>query len=127
MKRMELAGLALIAASLCSCTATKELTGTEDIKLAVTPATALCDAYQHDAVIGRSDPNTQTITVPQSRGATDILCFASGYKDKRITIVRDNPDLGAKLLTDFGPLELSAYPATIQIVMEPQDRPQRPR
>ena len=31
------------------------------------------------------------------------------------------------LLVDFGPVNKAAYPANLQIVMEPGDRPQQPR
>lgn len=105
----------------------KEEAGSQNIQLAITPMTAMCDAYQHDSVVSRLDPSTQSITVPKSPGSTDILCFAPGYKDRRVTIVPDNPDKLAAFLTDFGPVNLAVYPAQLQIVMEPADRQQPPR
>jgi len=126
LKIIDLAGLTFVAASLCGC-ASMMVAGSQNIQLALTPMTASCDAYQHDVVVGRSDPASQSITVPKSPGSTDILCLASGYKDKRVTIVPDNPGVLAAFLTDFGPAELSAYPGSIQIVMEPADRQGLPR
>ena len=101
--------------------------GSQDIQLAVTPMNAACEAFQHDTRVGRSDPGRQSITVPRSPGATDIVCYADGYKDKRVAVVPDSPGTLGALLTDFGPVEMAAYPARLQIVMEPADRQGQPR
>ena len=126
MKNLPLIGPVILAATLCGC-ANMGGTGSQEIQLAVSPMTAACEAFQHDAMVGRSEPGQQSITVPKSPGATDIVCYADGYKDKRIAFVPDSPGVLGALLTDFGPVEMQSYPGTLQIVMEPADRPGQPR
>jgi hypothetical protein len=94
-----------------------EEAGTQEIQLSVTPMTASCEALQHGDVVGRLDPSRQSIVVPKRPGSTEILCFAPGYKDKRVSFVPD-ADFFGSLLVDFGPADLLAYPARVQIVME---------
>jgi hypothetical protein len=118
--------IAISAAALSGC-ANMSQGGSQEIQLAVTPMNAACTAFQHDAMVGRSESGRQSITVPRSPGAIDIVCYAEGYKDKRIAIVPDSPGTFGALLTDFGPIEMAAYPSRLQIVMEPADRQGRPR
>lgn len=126
LRNTHFAGLAVLAVILSGCMSMDE-TGPQRIQLALTPMTAACDAFQRDTIVAHSDSNSRTIAVPKTPGSTDLLCFAPGYKDKRITIVPDNPDKLAAALADFGPAELAAYPSMIQIVMEPADRQGLPR
>ena len=126
MKTFPLLGIAISAAALCGCANMQEA-GSQEIQLAVTPMTAACAAFQHDTMVGRSGVGHQSITVPRSPGATDIVCYADGYKDKRIAVVPDSPGTLGALLTDFGPVEMAAYPSRLQIVMEPADRQGQPR
>jgi len=114
-------GVALSAGVLSGC-ANMGQTGPQEIQLALTPMNAECAAFQHDSMVGRSPSGGQSITVPRSPGATDIVCYANGYKDKRVAIVPDSPGTLGALLTDLGPVEMAAYPARLQIVMEPADR-----
>jgi hypothetical protein len=118
--------MVISAAALCGCADMREA-GSQEIQLAVSPMTAACDALQHDAIVGRSNPGQQSITVPKSPGATDVVCYAPGYKDKRITVVPDSPGVLGAVLTDLGPVQMAAYPGRLQIVMEPADRPGQPR
>jgi hypothetical protein len=82
----------------------------------------MCEARQNNIVVGRYDSGRQSISVPNSPGATDILCFADGYKDKRITMVPDGPGILRVLLIDFGPIDMPGYQNPIQIAMEPADK-----
>ena len=126
MRTYNLAGLAVVFAALSGCAPMRDM-GSSDIQLSVTPAAATCEARQNGVVVGQTDANRQTVTVPKSPGSTEIFCYASGYKDKRITLVPDSPAWFDALLVDFGPVNKATYPANLQIVMEPGDRPQQPR
>jgi hypothetical protein len=126
LKKFLLIGQTILATALCGCANMPEA-GSQEIQLAVSPMTASCEAFQHDVMVGRSNPGQQSITVPKSPGATDIVCYADGYKNKRIAVVPDSPGTVGALLTDFGPVQMAAYPGRLQIVMEPADRPGQPR
>jgi len=115
----------LIAGTLLSGCASMDQRGPQDIALSITPQTANCDAYQRGGeVVGHYDPNRRTITVPASEGSTEILCFAPGYKDKRIGMT---PAYGGLGLIADGPVRFFRYPQAITITMEPADRPGMPR
>jgi hypothetical protein len=116
----------ILAASLAGCAPMRE-TGSEDIQFSVEPMTASCDAYQHDSVVGHANAGQQTIAVPRSEGATDVLCSAPGYKAKRITVIPDRPGTLGALASDIGYVTRTTYPDRIQIVMEPSDRRGQPR
>ena len=123
MKLGNVALLTIVAgASLAACAPMPEM-GSQDIQLSVNPAMASCNAYQHDVVVGHSNAGQTSITVPKSEGATEVLCTAPGYKDKRITVVPDRPGTFGALLADIGPVARTTYSDRIQIVMEPSDRP----
>jgi hypothetical protein len=126
LKTFSLLGMAISAAALCGCANMREA-GSQEIQLDLTPMNAACTAFQHDSMVGRSEAGQQSITVPRSPGATDIVCYAGGYKDKRIAVVPDSPGTFGALLADFGPVEMAAYPGRLQIVMEPADRQGQPR
>jgi hypothetical protein len=113
--------LTAVVATLSGCASMKE-TGSSDVQLSVTPAAAMCEARQNGIVVGRYDSGRQSISVPNSPGATDIVCFADGYKDKRITMVPDGPGRLRGLLIDFGPIDMPGYGTKIQIAMELADR-----
>jgi hypothetical protein len=112
-----------IAGTLLSGCAAMDQRGPQEIALTITPQTATCDAYQHGGEVGRYDPDRRTITVPASEGNTDILCFAPGYKDKRISMA---PGYGGLGLIADGPVRFFRYPQAITITMEPADRPGMP-
>jgi hypothetical protein len=113
-----------IAGVLLSGCAAMDPRGPQDIALTVTPQTATCVVYQHGGeAVGRYDPNRRSITVPASAGNTDILCFAPGYKDKRISMTPGYGGLG--LIVD-GPITSFRYPEAVTITMEPADRPGTP-
>jgi hypothetical protein len=125
LKRFEWAVVAA-AVALSGC-ASMNASGSSDVQLSVIPMTAMCEARQNGVVVGRYDSSRQSITVPNSPGATDILCFANGFKDKRITMVPDGPGVLRALLVDFGPIDMRGYRTNIQIAMEPADKQGLPR
>jgi hypothetical protein len=124
--RYQWAVLAAVLATLSGCASMGEA-GSSDVQLSVTPMTAMCEARQNGVVVGQYDSSRQAINVPNSPGATDIMCFADGYKDKRITMVPDGSGVLRALLTDFGPINMPGYQTKIQIAMEPADKQGLPR
>jgi hypothetical protein len=126
LKRYNWAVLAAALAPLSGCASMNEA-GSSDVQLSVTPMTAMCEAHQQGVVVGQYDSSRQSINVPNSPGATDIVCFANGYKDKRITMVPDGPGVLRGLLVDFGPIDMPGYQTKIEIAMEPADKQGLPR
>ena len=105
---------------------------TQQIALTLSPDTAQCQAFQAATPTGTFDPGRKVLTVPRSHDSLEILCFADGYKDKRIVLVADTAgSLGgaAFFLADFGPVDYfySAYPDQVSIALDPLDAPGRPR
>ena len=100
---------------------------TQDIQVDVTPETAQCEGRQAATPTGVYDPGRRVLTVPKSRESLEILCFATGYKDKRVVVPSDDVPLGAVgfLLSDFGPVNYfySSYPDRVAINMEPLEQP----
>src|SRR5436853_254552 len=68
---------------------------TQDIQVEVTPETAQCEARQAATPTGIYDPGRRVLTIPKSRESLEILCFAIGYKDKRVVVPSDDVVLGA--------------------------------
>lgn len=124
MRTHELASLgAIVSALLCGCASTTPRPA-QEITLSVMPEAAKCDAYQGGSLVGSFDMSHKTLTVPPSPGSMDIVCSASGFKDKRVNVVpdyRDSGTLGA-LAVDFGPIDRAKYPTSIRIDMEPAER-----
>ena len=122
MKTQYLFGAIIIAsAALAGCTAVPHGTP-QEIALSVTPEMAKCDAYQQGNLVGSYNAGRKTIALRKSRGSTDIICSAPGYKDMRVSIVPDDSNLGGvgALIVDFGPINYfrGAYPSSVQIAME---------
>jgi len=104
---------------------------TQDIRVDVMPETAQCEARQAATSSGIYDPGRRVLTVPKSRESLEILCSATGYKDKRVVVLPDDNALGQVgfLLSDFGPVDYfySSYPGEVIINMQPLDVPGQTR
>jgi hypothetical protein len=122
LKTQYLFGAIIIASAALAGCMTVPVGTPQEIALSVAPEMAKCDAYQHGALVGSYDPGRKTIGLRKSRGSTDIICSAPGYKDIRVSIVPDDSNLGGvgKLVVDFGPINYfrGAYPSSLQIGME---------
>ena len=133
---MKIYGLiALSALALAGCTfmhdAGPRNTVMQDIAVDIMPATAQCTAFQAATPTGAYDPGRKVLTVPKSRESLEILCSATGYKDKRVVLIADDNALGTAgfLLGDFGPVDYfySSYPDKLAINLDPLDVPGRTR
>jgi hypothetical protein len=119
----------LLTASLTACTVMHDRgpmnPETQDIQVDVMPETAQCEARQAATPSGIYDPGRRVLTVAKSRDSLEILCSATGYKDKRVVLLPGDNALGSVgfLLSDFGPVDYfySSYPGQVTIAMQPLD------
>jgi hypothetical protein len=76
---------------------------TQEIRLEVIPATAVCNAAQEGKEVARYDPRAMAILVPAARGDLFVTCVAPNYKNKFTRV-----PAGA----------LNKYPGNLTIVLE---------